>query len=183
MLSDNNKKNLHIFSLPSEIPACIKQNTGTPLRFPLVCGLAADKRLITNAVTVYKTDTLIQFGPFMLFIDNATPPPHRRPGFMWSGRGPLLTAPPSLRRRASSNMSPPDPPPPHTPQVSRIFESLYDEVDMHEEFDSVPHANAYSAADTLEVCDMLSVIHPTHPPPSSLLHNWTYFCFMQANAE
>lgn len=60
--------------MPSGIPVCMKQNTGTPLRFPLVRGLAADKRLVTIAVTPYKTDTLIQFGAFMLFIDNATSP-------------------------------------------------------------------------------------------------------------
>lgn len=103
------KKIFTFFSLPSEIPVCIKQNTGTPLRFPLVCGLAADKRLITIAVTLYKTDTLIQFGPFMLFIDNATPPPHRRPascgpegGLYWQ-----------LHRHCGGVQAATCPPPPH----------------------------------------------------------------------
>lgn len=72
----------------------------------------------------------------------------------WSGEGGAAADSPTVMAVAckQQHVNPPDPTP---PQVSRISQSLYDEVDTHKEFDSVQHTNAYSAADTLEVCDML----------------------------
>lgn len=149
------------------------------------CGQKAHHNAVTPlAASPYKTDTLIQFGTFMLFIDNATPPTHRRPAFRthlsreWGG-WPLLTAPPSWRWRASSNTSPPHPRPHPTPSLQDLSEPLRWSQHARGIWLGAAHQCLFSCRHAGSLWHALGYLPPSPPPP---LHNGTYFWFMLAKA-
>lgn len=163
--------------MPSWIHVCIKQNTGILRRLPLVRGLSADKRLITIAVKLYKTDTLIQFHVVHWQCDTAHP---STPSFVRWGGGHCWQPHRHCGRVQAATRPPYVTPPTPSLQDLRVF-TMKSTRTRNLTQCSTPMPIQLQTRWKSVTCFRLFA--PPSPPPPSSLHIWTYFWFMLANAD